>query len=383
VTETLAERFPRVAVIHEWLTIPGGSENVVSAILRLLPQAELFTTIYDPAPWPEIITQRPVHASFLDKVPGAHRRYTYLLPLMDRAFRSFDLRGFDLVISSNHACAKNVRPPTGVPHLCYCHTPMRYAWDPTFLAGEPLGGPIRLLMPLGTAWLRRMDRKRSSGPDLYVANSSFVAARIAEAYGRTAEVIHPPVEIERMRGVTPAPGDYYLVFGRVVPYKRVDLAVTACERLGRRLIVAGDGRDLERVRRLGGRYTEFVGRVSDAEMPALFAGARALLFPGLEDFGIVPVEAQAAGLPVIAYGTGGARDSVIDGETGVLYDALTAESLMGAIARFESLSFDPDALRANARKFGPDRFAAAFTDLLMRESLAPARGRLPASARAG
>jgi len=362
--EGLRSRFPRVAVAHEWLTIPGGSEKVVRAILELLPQAELFTSIYDPSPWPPAITARLVHTSFLNRVPGAKVHYARLLPMMDMAFRSFDLSGFDLVISSNHASAKNVRTPAGTPHVCYCHTPMRYAWDPSLLRDEEMGPVARRLAPLGTAWLRHVDRKRAGGPDVFVANSSFVASRIKEAYGRDSTVIHPPVEIEQLLHTERDERDAYLVFGRVVPYKRVGVAVEACERLGRRLLVVGDGRDLERVRRLASRHTEFLGHIPDADVHRVFAQARALLFPGLEDFGMVPVEAQATGLPVVALGAGGVCDSVIDGETGVLYDADSVEGMCEGIERFESLRFDEQTLRSNALRFAPERFASAFEDLL-------------------
>jgi glycosyltransferase involved in cell wall biosynthesis len=368
-TVALAERFPRAAVIHEWLTIPGGSEQVVYAILGLLPRAELFTSIYDPAPWPEVVRSRPVHTSFLNRLPGARRRYTHLIPLMDPAFRSFDLRGFDLVVSSNHACAKNVRVPAGVPHVCYCHTPMRYAWDPAFLEGEAIPRLVRGALPIGTAWLRHVDRKRAAAPDVFVANSTFVAARIKRVYGRESTVIHPPVEVSSLLGVHRDPGDAYLVFGRLVPYKRVEVAIRACQRLGRKLIVAGTGRDMDRLRRLASSSTEFLGHVPGDRVPALFARARALLFPGLEDFGIVPVEAQAAGLPVIAHGVGGVRDSVIDGRTGVLYDGESDDALCEAILRFESMGFDDRELRTNAARFAPDRFPLAFGELL--ESLTP------------
>lgn len=363
--EALRERFPRIAVVHEWLTIPGGSEKVLEAILRLVPHAELFSSIYDPTPWPPLITDRPVHASFLTRVPGATDHYTRLLPLMDLAFRSFDLSRFDLVISSNHASAKNVRVPAGVPHVCYCHTPMRYAWDPSLLENEALGPFARRIVPLGTAWLRRVDRRRAAGPNVFVANSSFVASRIAEAYGRASQVIHPPVEIESTLFIPRDERGAYLVFGRVVPYKRVGMAVQACERLGRRLLVAGAGRDLERVRHLAGPHTKFLGHVPDDDVPRLFSQARALLFPGVEDFGIVPVEAQAAGLPVIAYHAGGVSDSVIDGITGVLYRPGSIEGLIDGIKRFESLTFDHQTIRENARRFAPERFASAFAELLM------------------
>jgi glycosyltransferase involved in cell wall biosynthesis len=369
--EELKARFERVAVVHEWLTIPGGSEKVVAAILELLPQAELFTSIYDPAPWNDTITSRPVHTSFLDRVPGARRHYRRLLPLMDAAFRSFDLSEFDLVISSNHACAKNVRTPPNVPHVCYCHTPMRYAWDESFLATERLTLLERSLVPAATAWLRRVDRRRAAGPDVLVANSTYVAERIQSFYGRESCVINPPVAIERFVGTERDPDDAYLFFGRLVPYKRADLAVAACERLGRRLIVAGNGRDLDRLRRLASSRVTFVGHVPDGEVPALFSRARALVFPGIEDFGIVPVEAQAAGVPVIAHGVGGVRDSVIDGKTGVLYDRGAIDGLCDAIERFEQLELDEREIRANSRRFAPARFTQAFADLLETTPVSP------------
>jgi glycosyltransferase involved in cell wall biosynthesis len=377
--DALAARFPRVAISHEWLTIPGGSENVVLAILELLPHAELFTTVYDPAPWPAAIRARPVRASPLDRLPGAHRHYPKLLPLMDAAFRRFDLRGFDLVVSSNHANAKSVRAPAGVPHVCYCHTPMRYAWDPGFLDGERLGGAERLAFRALAPALRRTDRRRAAGVTRFAANSNAVAARIHAAYGRPADVVHPPVEVDRFAGVPRAAADDapYLVFGRIVPYKKVDVAVQACLELGRPLRVAGDGRDLERVRALaaGRPEIELLGRVDDADVPELLATSRALLFPGLEDFGIVPVEAQAAGLPVIAYGVGGARDSVRDGETGVLYDDPSPAGLAAAIERFERLRFDEARLRAHAAAFAPTRFRAAFGRLLLETTADERAGR--------
>jgi glycosyltransferase involved in cell wall biosynthesis len=372
--EELRARFPRVAIVHEWLTIPGGSEDVVIELLKMFPQAELFTTIYDPSPWPELIKDRPVHASFLNRIPGATRHYPKLLPLMNRAFRSFDLSGFDLVLSSNHACAKNVRTAPGTLHVCYCHTPMRYAWEEGFLEGE-VGRMTRLLIRPLLGWLRRQDLKGSRGPDVFVANSRHVAARIERFYGRSAEVVHPPVDVEHYLALKRAPRDFYLVFGRVVPYKRVDLAVAACARVGRSLKVAGSGRALDAIRaraaedvveagdaEAGG--VDFLGRVSEAERDELLGGARALLFPGEEDFGIVPVEAQAAGVSVIAYGVGGAGESVLDGRTGVLFDEQTAAGLAAAIERFEGLNLDEEAVRENARRFGRERFRAEMAEVI-------------------
>jgi glycosyltransferase involved in cell wall biosynthesis len=355
--EGLRERFPRVAVVHDWLTIPGGSEQVVLELLALFPSAELFTTIYDPAPWPPEITERPVHASYLNRIPGARTQYPKLLPLMNGAFRSFDLSGFDLVLSSSHACAKNVRTPPGTVHVCYCHTPMRYAWEEGFLEGEEVGRLTRLALPPLLSRLRRQDLAGAAGPDVFVANSAHVAERIERYYGRSSVVVHPPVDVEHYLGLSREPGDYYLAFGRVVPYKRVDLAVAACSRLGRPLKVAGDGRAMATVRAsASGPGIEFLGKVPEDERDRLLGGARALLFPGEEDFGIVPVEAQAAGLPVIAYGIGGAVETVRDGVTGVLFGEQSEAGLAEAIERFEALELDEGAVRENAVHFGRERF---------------------------
>jgi glycosyltransferase involved in cell wall biosynthesis len=411
--DELRERFPRVAVVHDWLTIPGGSEQVVLELLEMFPQAELFTSVYDSAPWPAQITERVVHSSPLNRIPGAVRHYPKLLPLMNRAFRSFDLEGFDLVLSSSHACAKNVRVPSGALHVCYCHTPMRYAWEDGFLDGEQVPRALRPLLPALLAWLRHVDRAGAAGPDVFVANSRHVAERIQRFYGRSAEVVNPPVDVDhflalerRSDGAEGEPGtgtegeagaarepgaegeagaegepgaarepgaeggdggEYYFVFGRVVPYKRVDLAVAACAQLGRRVLVAGDGRALESVRaQARSEGVELLGKVSPAERDRLLAGARALLFPGEEDFGIVPVEAQAAGLPVIAYGVGGAAETVLDGRTGVLFDEQSAAALAAAIERFEGLALDADAVRENARRFGRERFRAEMAGVIDR-----------------
>lgn len=374
-TAALADAFPRAVISHEWLTVPGGSEQVVLAILGLLPHAELIASVYDPEPWPAALTERPVHPTFVNRIPGARRHYPKLLPLMDAGFRRMDVSGYDLVVSSNHACAKNVRSADGrgpgrPVHVCYCHTPMRYAWDPGFLAGEELGRVGAAVFSALLPKLRRDDLRGARQVDHFVANSSVVAERIARLYGREAEIVHPPVEIA-VRLATPrasAPDAPYLFFGRVVPYKRADLAVEACRRLGRPLVVAGAGRDLERVRALAGPEVEFRGKVSGAELAELLATSRALLFPGEEDFGIVPVEAQAAGLPVIGNADGGVRDSVADGVSGVLYapGEDPAAAFTAAITRFEALTLDEAEVRRNAEPFAPERFAERFGAVLAR-----------------
>jgi glycosyltransferase involved in cell wall biosynthesis len=362
----LRDRYRRVAVVHDWLTVPGGSEQVVLELLEMFPAAELFTSVYDPAPWPAQITERPVHATWLNRVPGAARHYPRLLPLMSRAFARFDLARFDLVLSSSHASAKDVRTPPGVLHVCYCHTPMRYAWEEGFLAGEAVPAALRPLLPPLLARLRRRDRAGAQGPDLFVANSRHVAARIERYYGRPAVVVNPPVDVEHYLGIArePDPAGPYLVFGRVVPYKRADLAVAACAALGRPLSVAGGGRSLAALRDGVPDGVQLLGKVSAAERDRLFARARALLFPGEEDFGIVPVEAQAAGVPVVAFGVGGATETVVDGRTGVLFAEQSPAALSGAIERFEALRLREQDIRENARRFGRERFRAALAGVI-------------------
>jgi glycosyltransferase involved in cell wall biosynthesis len=252
---------------------------------------------------------------------------------------------------------------------------MRYAWEEGFLEGEEVSRAMRLALPPLLAQLRRADLDGAAGPDVFVANSRHVADRIERYYGRSAEIVHPPVDVEHFLTVErQQPCDYYLIFGRVVPYKRVDLAVAACARLGRALKVAGAGRALEAVRAAAGEGTEFLGKVSEHERDGLLGGARALLFPGEEDFGIVPVEAQAAGVPVVAYGVGGAAESVLDGRTGVLFAEQTVAGLAAAIEHFEGLALDGALVRENARRFGQDRFRAEMADVIGRALAARAHG---------
>ncbi len=362
--EALRGSFRRSAIVHDWLTIPGGSEKVLFELMELLPDAELFTSVYDPARWPVSLRDRVINVSFLDRLPGAHRHYPKLLPFMNLAFESFDLSDFDLVVSSSHSCAKNVLTSSDALHLCYCHTPMRHAWEPRHLAGE-LGAGQALAARMMLGRLRRNDLAGASRPDVFVANSNHVAARIRKHYRRDAIVVHPPVDVERHLHRPRREDDYYLVLGRVVPYKKVDLAVGACATLGRPVKVVGEGRGLEAARARAGADAEFLGYVPDYDMAELLSGARALLFPGEEDFGIVPVEAQAAGVPVIAYGDGGVRDTVVENETGVFHAEQTVTSVASAILQFESMEFDEYRIRANARRFGPARFRAEITDVLL------------------
>lgn len=363
-TPTLAEAAPRAAVVHDWLTIPGGSEKVVIELLRMLPGADVYTSVYDRPTWEGTLAGHRVRASFLDRIPGAKARYRELLPLMNAAFESFDLADYDLVVSSSHSCAKNVLTPPGTLHVCYCHTPMRHAWEPRFLAEERLDLPSRLAARALMPRMRRLDLAGAMRPDVLIANSRHVAARIEKYYRREAHVIHPPVDVAAHLARPRREDDYYLVLGRVVPYKRVDIALAACALLRRPVKVVGAGRALEAVRAAAGPEAELLGYVPDEQVGQLLSGARALLFPGEEDFGIVPVEAQAAGVPVIAYGAGGVRDTVVAGRTGVFHAEQTPASLAAAIQEFEALSLDEPAIRENARRFAPERFHAEMASLV-------------------
>jgi len=368
-----AEACPRIALVHDWLTGMRGGERCLEVLCELFPEASLFTLLHVPGSVSPVIENRPIVTSFVQRLPDAARRYRQYLPLFPAAVRRLDLRGHDLVVSLSHCVAKGVRIPAGALHLSYCFTPMRYVWDLyDDYFGRHAGWGVRALMPPLAVALRRWDR-RTASVHHFAAISHHIADRIRRVYGRSAEVIHPPVEVARFQvGV---PEDFYLVVSALTPYKRIDLAVTAASRLGRRLLVIGTGPEAPTLRKLAGPTVEFLGWRPDAEVARLYARCRAVLFTALEDFGIVPLEAAAAGRPTIAFGRGGvletmtALDRRVPGEsesppeppTAVFYDAQTVESLLGAIERFEAAEgagrFTPAALRARAERFDRPRFA--------------------------
>jgi glycosyltransferase involved in cell wall biosynthesis len=348
----------RVALVHDWLTGMRGGERCLEVFAELFPDADLYTLLHVPGSVSPTIERRRIVTSFIQRLPQAERRYRHYLPLFPAAVRAFDLRGYDLVLSSSHAVAKGVRVPAGALHVCYCFTPMRYVWDLyDDYFGPRSGLAARLVMPPVAAWLRRWDRRTAAGVHHFVAISRFVADRIRRAYGREADVIYPPVDVSRFR-VDETPGQFYLVVSALTPYKRVDLAVEACNRLGRKLLVVGSGPEERRLRTLAGPTVELLGWRDDAQIAELYARCRALLFPPLEDFGITPLEAMAAGRPVIAFGEGGARETVVppgEGEppTGLFFARQTVDDLSDAIQRFEASAhqFEPKALRRRAEAF--------------------------------
>jgi len=345
----------RAAVIHYWLVNMRGGERVLEALCRLLPEADVFTLFYDPGKVSETIRGRHVTASFLNPL---RRHYRSLLPLMPMALESFDLRGYDLILSQESGPAKGVLPPSNARHICYCHTPMRYLWDlyPAYRNDWTASPWKRALMTPLTNYLRVWDYSTAARVDDFVASSSNARRRIWKTYRREARVIHPPVEVESFYWKEPE--DYYLMVSELVAYKRVDLAVRVFAKNGRRLRVAGDGPEYGELKRMAGPNVEFCGRVSEEELRELYARARAFVMPGEEDFGLTPVEALASGKPVVALRRGGVLDSVPEAG-GVFFEAPEEEQLAAAIVEFERTEgqFQPRELQAYASRFSEARFA--------------------------
>lgn len=334
-----------------------GGEKVVEALCELYPQADIYTLVVDPDAISERLKRHRIIPSFVQKIPGAKKHYQSLLPLYPLALEQFDLSGYDLVLSSESGPAKGVLTRPETCHICYCHTPMRYLWDKyhEYLQGA---SPVKkLLMPWLTHYLRQWDQASAGRVDHFVANSRYVARRIAKRYGRQAEVIHPPVETGAFT-ISPETDDYYLMVGQLVRYKRPDLAVQAFTRLGKPLVVIGEGEELPRLKKMAGSNIRFWGRQPFEVIRDNYARCRAFIFPGEEDFGITPVEAQASGRPVIAYGRGGALETVKEGETGVFFQEPAVESLIDAVMRFEESEdrFDPQIIRQHSLNFSQDVF---------------------------
>lgn len=348
----------KVALVHDYLNQMGGAERVVMALHQIFPDAPIYTSIYDPAKVDPAFRQMDIRTTFMQKLPMVTKHHQPYLPFYPFAMESLDLRGYDLVLSSSSAFGKGVITKPETLHVCYCHTPMRWCWNYTeYVEREQLGGMARRVLPFLITGLRVWDQTSAMRVDHFIANSPVVAERIAKYYRREAVIIPPPVEADRFPfepGTVPE--DYFLVVSRLIPYKRVDLAIVACNMLRLPLVVIGSGRDEERLKRLAGPTIRFTGRLSDEEVLHYFTHCRAFLFPGEEDFGITPLEAQAAGRPVIAYGAGGALASVVDGVTGRFFSEQTAESLSTVLASFDERQFDPQTIRNHALEFDLPRF---------------------------
>jgi glycosyltransferase involved in cell wall biosynthesis len=340
-----------------------GGEKVLDAICELFPGAPLFTFLHVKGSVSARIEARRITTSLAQRLPMADRLYRHFLPLYPGLVEAFDLDAYDLVVSSSHCAAKSVVAPRAV-HVCYCHSPMRYAWDQfgEYFGPRQVGKAASLALRPVMAAMARWDRATAGRPDRFLANSQYVAGRIRRYYNRRSTVVYPPVDTDFYRPAgrlrPSAPG--FLVVSALVPYKRVDVAIEACRKAGVALRVAGDGPELQRLQQLGGNDVEFVGWKSDEEIRTLYQDATAVLLPGVEDFGMVPVEAQACGTPVVALNEGGAVESVIDGSTGVLVTQGSPDALADGIRRTLGLTFDPAVLRANALRFSRQRFLTEF-----------------------
>ncbi len=345
----------RVLIVHDWIVAWGGAERTLAEMLNVFPNADLRVGILGEGRRDLNATTRRARETWLSRLPFARTHHRWLLPLYPAAFRTIDTSGYDLVISSAHAFAKTIRVSPGTPHLCYCYSPPRYLYDleDTYAeASSIVGGVLRMAGPV----LRRIDRKSADRVDKFVGISHYIADRIRRCYGREAAVVYPPVSAKVLSGSRAARGKDLLSLGRLVPYKRVDLAVQAANLLQQPLVVAGDGPERARLERMAGPTVRFLGEVSEERAGELMESCRLMLFNAEEDFGIAPLEANAHGLPVVAYGRGAARETMVDGESAVFFDNPTPESLAAAVQRALGRDWDDAKVRANGSRFSPERF---------------------------
>jgi glycosyltransferase involved in cell wall biosynthesis len=342
---------PSITLVHDWLNQRGGAEDVLETLVSLYPRSPILTSIYAPGLMPDSYRSWDIRPLWLDRLPGIHRHHQRYLPAYPLGWDGVHLKQPGVVLSNKSGFCHGVHTGPQTLHICYCLAPTRYVWElDAYLLREGLGPVVSLALRPLIALLKRWDYAAAQRVHHFIAISREIQARIKKYYHRDSIIIYPPVDTARF---VPADHfeDFYLVVSRLIPYKRIDLAVEACTRLGLPLKIAGRGRDLDRLRQIAGPTVEFLGYVTDEQVADLMARCKALLFPGLEDFGITPVQAQAAGRPVIAFKGGGALDTVIDGVTGILFEEQTVESLMEAIQRFDPAAFDPAVLRAHAQQF--------------------------------
>ncbi len=357
----------RIAIVHDWLTGMRGGERVLEVLCERYPQAELFTLVHVRGSVSPLIERRRPHRSWVGLLPGVRHYYRACLPLFPTAIEQFDFGRFDLVISSSHCVAKSVIVRPGAVHVCYCHTPMRYAWDQfdAYFGADRVGPVASWLLARYMARLARWDRATAGRVTRYVTNSQHVARRIAQYYNRQASVVYPPVDTTFFKPDTSVPVSRgtCLIVSALVPYKRVEVAIEACRLAGVPLSIVGTGPERARLARLAadtGASVTFLGRVSDDQVREAYNRATLVLMPGEEDFGIVPLEAQACGRPVVALGRGGALESIVPNQTGVLVDEATPAAFAGAIRDAMNRPFNPDTIRRHAERFGRARFGDEF-----------------------
>jgi glycosyltransferase involved in cell wall biosynthesis len=354
----------RIALVHDWLNQMGGAEEVLENLVSLFPEAPVYTSMYWAEGMPPAYRQWDIRTLWMDRLPGVKRHHQLFLPLYPLAFESLDLGEYDVVLTNKSGFCHGVITPPETLHVCYCLTPTRYVWRYHDYALQEGIGPLgrAVLTPL-LIRLRMWDRLAADRVDRFIAISTEIQRRIYKYYRRDSILIYPPVDTQRF-AIAPSHDDYYLSVGRLIPYKRVDLAVQACSQLGLPLKVGGTGRDLARLKAMAGPTVEFLGYVPDDELPELMARCKAFLFAGAEDFGIAPVQAMAAGRPVIAYAYGGSLDTVVEGVSGMLFREQSVESLVAALSRFESSQYEPQVVRAHAGQFDAALFRQKIGDAI-------------------
>ncbi|CAO4167548.1 GDP-mannose-dependent alpha-(1-6)-phosphatidylinositol monomannoside mannosyltransferase [Methylorubrum aminovorans] len=357
----------KVAIVHYWLVGMRGGEKVVEALCKMYPDADVFTHVYVPHLISDVINRHRVITSFIGKLPRANKLYQRYLPAMPLALEQLDLRGYDLIISSESGPAKGVVPPPESLHICYCHSPMRYIWNMFHDYRERSGFFTRLMMPVLAHYVRSWDAVSANRVDFYVANSKTVAARLQRYYRRDSVVVHPPVAVGDFSPVGPQElGDYYLMVGELVAYKRPELAVEAFNRTGKKLVVIGGGQMLPQLRALAQPNVTLLGSQPFDVLKHHYARCQALIFPGEEDFGIVPVEAMASGRPVIAFKRGGATETVVDGYTGLFFNEQSCNAIQDAVVKFEDMTFDTDDIVEHASKFSETVFDTKMRAIIQR-----------------
>jgi glycosyltransferase involved in cell wall biosynthesis len=355
---------PKIAIVHDYFTQRGGAERVAEQLCAMLPEADVYSTVALPRMLPPGIPPGKMRTSWMQSLPKMEKYYRLYFAIYPLGVRSFDLSDYDLVISSSSGYAKAVHTRPDAIHICYCHTPMRWVWRYTdYAEREKFGVGTRAVLPVVLKALRAWDCNAARQPDQFVANSALVAQRIESFYGRHSVVIHPPIDVGRFH-VTSRQNDSFLVLSRLVAYKRIDLAIEACNRLGRHLNIIGDGPDRKRLEEMAGPTIRFLGRLSDQETQRHVSECQALLFPGEEDFGMVPLEVASAGRPTIAYRGGGAAETIVEGLTGLFFDKANVDSLVGAMEEFQHHTWSPSLLRNHARGFDVQVFRNRFRQLL-------------------
>jgi glycosyltransferase involved in cell wall biosynthesis len=354
----------RIALVHDYLNQMGGAEKVLLTLHDLFPNAPVYTSIYASSRVDSRFRQMDIRTGFMQRLPLVKKHHQPFLPLFPLAFEQLDLRAYDLVISDSSAFAKGIVTHPEALHICYCHTPMRWAWNyAEYVERERLGRIARMILSPTIAVLRGWDYTTAARVDFFVANSPNVAARISKYYRRDSVYIPPPIDTSQFE-ISPQPENYFLVVSRLIPYKRVDLAISAFNNLGLPLRIIGSGRDEGRLRRLAGPTIQFMGRQPDHEVRRQLAACRAFIFPGEDDFGMTPLEAQACGRPVIAYGAGGALYTIVPGKTGLFFHSPEPESLAAAVSEFRDDRFDPAAIRQHALYFDTRQFRQRFLDFV-------------------